>query len=195
VGTDATEADNACLRQEQLLASGEGGVVQLTERDDNRDLRAAVKKYLADIEDHKKGKTHAAYSTALEYFLETCRQASLDDITRDDILAFTKYLRSQGLSDRSVYNNFLNVRTFLKAHGVTCEMMGLQKSDTPKYTKKKPNIYDPEELDGFFKGCSDEERVIFKFFLNRRNPRPDRTQNPGHHPCEISRASPRKTGA
>src|ERR1700688_51636 len=68
---------------------------------------------------NKKAKTLAAYTTALNYFTESCPKLFVQDIERADLLKFCAFLRDKKKqAPRSVYNKFDNVMTFLKANGI-----------------------------------------------------------------------------
>ena len=74
--------------------------------------------YLDEVKLTKKPKTLAAYTTALEYFTESCTKMNLEEIERGDLLKFSAFLRDEKKqSPRSVYNKFENVMTFLKMTG------------------------------------------------------------------------------
>jgi site-specific recombinase XerD len=111
----------------------------------------------------KKPKTLAAYTTALNYFTESCPKLHLQGIERADLLKFCAFLRDKKKqAPRSVYNKFENVMSFLKANGIR----GLvEKNDWPRYTEEEPEMYEQEELDKLFKTCDAEERLWYEFFL------------------------------
>ena len=129
----------------------------------HRSLAKAISAYLDEVQSTKKPKTHAAYSTALEYFAESCRKQSLDTIERSDLLKFAAFLRDEKEQcPRSCWNKFSNVMTVLKAQGIR----GLaQKNDWPRFVEEEPEIYEKEELDALFATCDSEERIWFEFFL------------------------------
>jgi hypothetical protein len=82
-------------------------------------LVGAVTTYLAEIQLTKKPKTLAAYTTALDYCLESCKAQHVTEIDRRHMLEFTAFLRDEKEQmPRSVYNKFENVMTFLKANKV-----------------------------------------------------------------------------
>jgi integrase/recombinase XerD len=103
------------------------------------------------------------YTTALNYFTESCHKQNLHEVDRRDLLKFSAFLRDEKeQAPRSVYNKFENVMTFLKANGIR----GLAgKNDWPRYTQEEPEIYEPEELDKLFAACDAEERLWYEFFL------------------------------
>jgi integrase len=164
VGKDAQDAAARRQRKEAELNALNNGVPVLPENDDgHRSVAAAVTQFLEETELTKKPKTLAAYTTALNYFTESCRRLYLHEIERHDLLKFSGFLRDQKKQSlRSVYNKFETVMTFLKANSIR-GLVG--KNDWPRYTEEEPEMYEQEELDKLFKTCSDEERLWFEFFL------------------------------
>jgi len=148
----------------QNSAHGNNGVPILAEPGDgHRSVAAAVADFLEETELTKKPKTLAAYTTALNYFTESCRKLYLHEIERYDLLKFVGFLRDEKKqSPRSVYNKFETVMKFLKANGIR-GLVG--KNDWPRYTEEEPEMYEQEELDKLFKACTDEERLWYEFFL------------------------------
>ena len=149
----------------ELNAANHGVVLQSEQNNSPTDhsLTAAVADFLDDTKLTKKPKTVAAYTTALNYFLESCSKRRVEDIERKDLLKFSAFLRDEKeLHPRTVYNKFENVMSFLKAQGVR----GLvKKADWPQYTEEEPEVYEQEELDTLFAACDAEERLWFEFFL------------------------------
>jgi len=164
VGKDAQDAAARRQRKEAELNALNNGVPVLPKNDDDhRSVAAAVTQFLEETELTKKPKTLAAYTTALNYFTESCRRLNLHEIERHDLLKFSGFLRDQKKqSPRSVYNKFETVMTFLKANGIR-GLVG--KNDRPRYTEEEPEIYEQEELDKLFKACNEEERLWYEFFL------------------------------
>jgi integrase/recombinase XerD len=164
VGKDAADAATRRLRKEAELAALNAGVTVIPENGNGqRSLSTAVAEYLEEVRISKKPKTHAAYSTALDYFVESCPKIFLTDINRKDLLKFSAFLRDEkDQSPRSVYNKFENLMTFLKAQGIR-GLVG--KNDWPRYVEEEPEVYEKEELETLFKACGPEERLWFEFFL------------------------------
>jgi integrase len=162
VGRNAQDAATARDKKAAVLnAKGHGiAVVQETGQ---RSLATAVADYLDEVKLTKKPKTLAAYTTALEYFTESCHKLHITDIERKDLLKFHAFLRDEKeQAPRTCWNKFANVMSFLKAQGVR-GLVG--KNDWPRFTEEEPEIYEPEELAALFKVCDDEERLWFEFFL------------------------------
>lgn len=164
VGKDAQDAAARRQRKEAELHALNNGVPVLPDNGNGHPTTAAaVARFIEETELTKKPKTLAAYTTALNYFTESCRKLYLQEIERHDLLKFASFLREEKKqSPRSVYNKFETVMTFLKANGIR-GLVG--KNDWPRYTEEEPEMYEQEELDTLFKACNEEERLWFEFFL------------------------------
>ena len=164
VGKDPADASARRQRKEAELNAVNNGVSVVPEcQNGNRSVAAAVAEFLDEAKLTKKPKTHAAYSTALSYFVESCHKLNLEEIDRKDLLKFSAFLRDEKeQAPRSVYNKFENVMTFLKAHGIR-GLVG--KNDWPRYTEEEPEIYEQEDLDTLFAACDSDERLWYEFFL------------------------------
>ncbi len=164
VGKDPADASARRFRKEAELNAVNNGVSIVPDgQNGHRSLAAAVAEFLDETKLTKKPKTLAAYTTALNYFTESCHKLDLDKIERKDLLKFSAFLRDEKKqAPRSVHNKFENVMTFLKANGIR-GLVG--KNDWPRYTEEEPEIYEQEELDKLFKACDEEERLWYEFFL------------------------------
>ncbi|MFZ1138180.1 MAG: tyrosine-type recombinase/integrase [Candidatus Sulfotelmatobacter sp.] len=165
VGKDPQDAAARRQRKEAELNALNNGVSVLPENGENgsRSIARAVAQFLEETELTKKPKTLAAYTTALNYFTESCPKLFLQDIERKDLLKFCAFLRDEKKqAPRSVYNKFENVMTFLKANGIR-GLVG--KNDWPRYTEEESEMYEQAELDKLFKACDAEERLWYEFFL------------------------------
>jgi integrase/recombinase XerD len=166
VGKNSLAAEAKRHQQEQMLTAKADGLkagLRFAEESDRLSLADAVTAYLAETQLTKKPKTLAAYTTALDYFLESCKRQQLADVERRDLLEFAAFLRDEKeQAPRSVYNKFENVMTFLKSQGVR-GLVG--KNDWPRYTEEEPEMYEPEELGKLFAACDAEERLWYEFFL------------------------------
>lgn len=164
IGKDAQDAAARRERKEAELHALNNGVSVLPENGDGqRSVAAAVAQFLEETELTKKPKTLAAYTTALNYFTDSCRKLYLHEIDRYDLLKFSSFLRDEKKqSPRSVYNKFETVMAFLKANGIR-GLVG--KNDWPRYTEEEPEMYEQEDLNTLFKVCDDDERLWYEFFL------------------------------
>jgi integrase/recombinase XerD len=164
VGKDAADADARRRRKAaELNAVNNGAAIVPENGHGQQSIAAAVADYLEETTLTKKPKTLAAYSTALNYFTESCHKLNIEDIDRKDLLKFCAFLREEKKqSPRSVYNKFENLMSFLKAQGIR-GLVG--KNDWPRFTEEEPEIYEEKELDKLFAACNAEERLWYQFFL------------------------------
>src|SRR5271170_6400076 len=165
VGKNAADAGARRQRKEAELNAVNNGVAVVPEKGDNghRSLATAVTEFLDETKLTKKPKTLAAYTTALNYFTESCPKLYVKDIERSDLLKFSAFLRDKKqLHPRTCWNKFSNVMSFLKAQGVR-GLVG--KNDWPRFVEEEPEIYEQEELDKLFAKCDAGERLWYEFFL------------------------------
>jgi integrase len=164
VGKEAQDAAAMRLRKGAELNAANNGVAVVPENGNGqRSLAGTVADYLEEVKLSKKPKTHAAYSTALAYFVESCHKVNLQDVDRRDLLKFAAFLRDdKEQAPRSVYNKFENVMTFLKAQGIR-RLAG--KNDWPRFVEEEPEVYEKEELEKLFKACDPDEQLWYEFFL------------------------------
>jgi integrase/recombinase XerD len=166
VGKNALAAEAKRHQQEQTLTARVAGLkagLKFANEEGQVRLTDAVTAYLGDTQLTKKPKTLAAYTTALDYFLESCKKQYLADIERRDLLQYSAFLRDEKeQAPRSCWNKFANVMSFLKANKIR-DLVG--KNDWPRYTEEEPEMYEPEELDKLFAACDAEERLWYEFFL------------------------------
>jgi integrase len=164
-GTAAEAGHPADQKTKELTArkanAAAGFILPQPEGASGWSLRDAVDTYLLEIQAHRKPKTHAAYATALKYFLQSCSKQMLEELIRTDMLSFMTHLRKNNQSPRSVSNKFSNVMGFLKWAKIN---LGIGKNDWPKYTEEEVDNYSPNELETFFDACDETETVWFKFF-------------------------------
>ena len=129
-------------------------------------LDAAMDEYLAEIEAGRKPKTFRAHKVSLRYFYECVGNKPLNQISRGDLLDFPVFLREEKhQADRSTYNKFENVMTFLKHFDINGKTLKIRAHDWPKFVEEEPEIYEQDVLDKFFAGCDANELLLFEFFL------------------------------
>jgi len=168
VGKNAADAQSARLAKQAELNAVKAGLEILDAPvmiggQAKHSLAAAIASYLEDVKLSKKPKTYSAYSTALNYFAESCRKQFVEDIDRKDMLRFSAFLRDEkDQSPRSVYNKFESMMAFLKLQGVR-GLVG--KTDWPRFTEESPEVYEREEISKFLDACEPNERLWFAFFL------------------------------
>ena len=126
-------------------------------------LNSAVERYNNEVKANKADRTWFAYRNSLRHFLASCRKTTVQQVTREDLLAFKTYCKTvKKHADGTVYNNFLNVMVFLKWAN---QPTGIKTEDWPKKPKPDPEEFSDEELEAMFKVADAEERLILKSFL------------------------------
>lgn len=123
----------------------------------------AVASYLKDIEPpQREPKTYAAYKYCLELFAATCVKRFVQDVKREDLLAFVRNLYELKCGPRTAYNRAVIVSQMLKANGVT---KLLHNRDWPEYVEPIRPIYEEEEIEAVLKVCDAQERVLYLCYL------------------------------
>ena len=113
VGKDPADAGARRQRKEaELNALNNGVTVVPDDQNGRRSLAAAVTDFLDETKLTKKPRTHSAYSTALNYFLESCPKLNVEDVDRKDLLKRS----SRRMPTRS-YNNYFWLGVILAQFG------------------------------------------------------------------------------
>ncbi len=153
-------------RELDLLHGGRPTAKPKPERAALKMLDAAIDEYRDEIEAGRKPKTYSAYNVSLRYFYESIGNKPLSDISRTDLVDFTVFLKEEKhRSDRSAYNKFENVMTFLKHFDITGKSLKIKSHDWPQYVEEEQEIYEQDDLDTFFAACDEDELLLFEFFL------------------------------
>ena len=96
MGKDPADASARRQRKEAELNALNNGVTVVPDgQNGHRSLAAAVTEFLDETKLTKKPKTHSAYSTALNYFMESCPKLHVEDVDRKDLLKFSAFLRDE----------------------------------------------------------------------------------------------------
>jgi integrase/recombinase XerD len=127
-------------------------------------LTAAVDRYLAMVEAQRSHRTYISYRYTLKKLLvPSYEKKSVDQVAREDILAFMTRCYELGLGHRTVYDKLVVVLQLFKRHGKS----GLiASSDWPKYVETIRPIYEPEEIQSMFKHAKEDEAIFLKFMLS-----------------------------
>jgi integrase len=174
IGTDAAAAMKAVDRKNaelQYIALG-GEVLGLSTGVKRLTVAKAIAEYLADCKDRqgKSGyglapRTVEAYEHRLRFLKSFKPNAFIDEVDVAFAKEFRRFLRNhpQDLSDRTCHNIMQAVSTFLLSTGCAAAKPILKEMSFP------PTIvipYSMEEMRQFFAACTEEEDLIFKFFLH-----------------------------
>lgn len=121
-----------------------------------------VEQFSIETKANKKHKTYLGYKKSTEYFLQSCAKATVESVDRRDMLNFKTFLKGEGFSKRSVYNNFLNVMIFLRWAKVE---HGVLKGDWPPKSERDPEEYTDVEITAMLDAADSEERILLSSFL------------------------------
>jgi len=121
--------------------------------------------------------TRRCYRDSTGLFLKYCTAGGVEHIEGIDkkvLLQFKPFLRESKdrygfpISDRTVYNHFLNTVSFLNEYKVDHE---LKEGDWPTYEEKEVSVYSDAEFSTLLAAANVEERDVLEFFfgVNFRN--------------------------
>jgi integrase/recombinase XerD len=146
------EANRAGIETVQEIGSGKGLTVA-----------EAVASYLKDMEPpQREPKTYVAYKYCLELFASTCAKRFVQDVKREDLLAFIRKLYELNCGPRTAYNRAVIVSQLLKANGIT---KLLRNRDWPEYVEPIRPIYEEEEIQALLNACDGDERILYLCYL------------------------------
>lgn len=146
------EANRAGIETVQEIGSGKG--LSVTE---------AVASSLKDMEPpQREPKTYVAYKYCLELFASYCAKRFIQDVKREDLLAFIRKLYELNCGPRTAYNRAVIVSQLLKANGIT---KLLHNRDWPEYVEPIRPMYEEEEIQSLLKACGKDERVLYLCYL------------------------------
>lgn len=114
-------------------------------------LRDASPRFVQAAKDRGAKEAAEIYKRTLDEFLVGCNKTYADELTHDDVLKFHGQMKNRKLSDRTVHNRHMNLRSFLLTLGFSAERVkAIAGKKAPKFEKTMPEIYEPDELKAFF---------------------------------------------
>ena len=133
-------------------------------------LAQASERYFTNLEARGlDAKSIRAYRTGVDPFVQTCKKACVEDVTRQDMIDFMGWLRKQPLPirrnsnpERTYSNKVGYVAIFLKEFGVS---RLLKKKEYPRYHKKKVVAHPEDELSLLYGRANAEERFLLDYFI------------------------------
>jgi len=151
-------------RKSASLELKRSGIQVVEPSDQNkRSLVSAISEYKAEVSAQKSPRTANVYGYALARFQKSCKKRNLGDVARSDIMDFIAFLRKEGLADRTVHNGVERILTFLRWCGITGL---LSRNDKPKFTAKKVDAYDENQLEALYVHSTREEKLLWQFFVH-----------------------------
>lgn len=145
VGENPASALNAKLSKEKLLtakiAAKQAGVT-LVEVPGRTYLRRAAKLYAQDRTDAGALEAARQAENVTDEFIACCGKTFVDEVTKDDVVTYHRWLRKQGRTDRTVANKHQRLRSFFRFAGIDVAIM----PQKPKYEKELPTVYTAEQV-------------------------------------------------
>jgi integrase len=132
------------------------------------------------------------YTTTLAAFVKRCRRTYACEVTETDVIDFIDWLKSEGYAEKvwvpttggkkirvdgnhrkgygtkSLVMRYVTVRGFLRSCGVLVDEL-IKEANHKRLSAKPDQNTDPltqEDLDRFFRACSDPYRMVFTFSLS-----------------------------
>lgn len=165
-GPDAfIAAEKARQKQAEMSAAHSGIIPQPTPEPSTVErvtLKAALGAYLDYIQYHRTLRTFRTYRPVLAHFGTFCTRTYVDDVSRDDLLAFATACLKKGQKGKSVYNKLVVLAQLLKQNG---RAKVLHATDWPSFVETVRPIYEDAELKALFGQCTADEKMRFKFYL------------------------------
>jgi integrase len=165
-GADAARAADLMKFRQGEVAAIRSGVVPAPVPEPEKPKRLAVDQaiddYLEYIKYNRTLRTFRTYRPILLAYKEFNRHQYIDQIAREDLMAFATAALKQGQKGKSVYNKLVVISQLLKQHG---RGKLLNATDWPSFVETVRPIYEDKELATFFKACTRDEEVRFKFYL------------------------------
>lgn len=159
VGENAATALNAKLSKEKLLkaktAAKDAGVT-LIETPGRKYLRRAATLYIQDRKDAGAMEAARQAENVTDEFMATCGKTFVDEVVKDDVVVYQRWLRKQGRTDRTVANKHQRLRSFFRYAGLDVAAIMPEK---PKYEKELPTVYTAKEVSALL-GAADDYMTL-----------------------------------
>jgi integrase len=160
---DALASLKAAQKRSTAVAMASKAGVSINEDPKRISLREEFPRFIQATLDRGSVEAAETYGRSIEEFLDGCVKIYADEVTREDISKFHTRLKARGLSARTVHNRHQNLRSFLLKLGLDLKTIA---GKAPRFDKTLPQIYEPDDLAGFFSKLeSDYDRLLFDALL------------------------------
>jgi integrase len=161
--TDALAALNLAKKRANAIAVADDAGVQIVTDPKRMSIKEARAGYFEAAQARGALETAEVVDRALSEFQITCPKIYVDQIVREDVTKFQAAMRKQGLSDRTVYNRHMNLRSFILFCGGDAEVVC---GPAPRFEEQTVEIYEPEDLKPFFAvEMKEYDRLLFGVLL------------------------------
>jgi hypothetical protein len=177
VGFDPVFAHNAQIAKASALAKGitEGAEIVDAGTGGRKTIAHCIEAWLRDLRRYqgksgkgKSPKTLSAYEYRAGLFAGFCKAQKIEDLDQISHAKLGEYVDCLNnlpadFSDRSIFNLFETLCTFLRHHEIFSGIKIMKELD---YQEADVESYEPDELGALFQACKEDEKLIFQFFLN-----------------------------
>ena len=185
IGKDLNAAIAALLNMEDCKALNNVAVLRTVRASivpatvPRKTIAEAAREYI-ERSRQKSHKTLIGYRTAVNLFVQSCKQTYFDEIRRDDILDYLSLLRKcvspktgRRFGESTVFNYFLKTMVFLNDRGIAkyvAKEDWVQKKDWPinvdkRNKNKKYATYLKEEIAATLQVANGTEEALIRFLL------------------------------
>jgi integrase/recombinase XerD len=162
-GTDLNLAIACKKRQEAALITATPAQPR-PEVESRLTVDESIALYLSDMYDSKSPKTYGGSRRTLARFRKSCRRDFLEDITEADLQLFVRFLRTENLSNRTIFNTFQGLNSFLRINKIFIGSPILKKLGG-EYDEKVVTAYTKQEVAALLSACDEEDKLVWEFFL------------------------------
>ncbi|HWF39104.1 MAG TPA: hypothetical protein VG322_11325 [Candidatus Acidoferrales bacterium] len=170
-GNTYDQAEIACMKLERKLkAQSQGFIIPDTAPDVTQHrITDVIAVYLAKLAapgsdgDPTPIKSQNAAKSELEKFAAWSGKTYVEEIDREVLLAFRRFLYTKGLQQNTVRNKMVQVLSWLKTNGVVPYVPLLVKGDLPKPKTTKPDPYSQKEWEEMKALATPEELLLTRF--------------------------------
>ncbi len=158
VGDNATEALAALKRKQAQMSATKVAVEEGLELKDvpteRKTLKALRNEYVQAALDRGAAESAEVYGRSIDEWLQITRRVFPEDVIATDMNVYLREMRKLEYGDRTVSNRWGHVTSFLTFCGLNTKAIAPRR---PKYEKKVPQRYEPEELRRLFASIKDEK--------------------------------------
>jgi integrase len=165
--TEALAALQTAQKRANAVAEAEDAGVKVVTDEKRAVLKTEATKFAQAALARGSNEAAELYQRTLDDFLTGCSKTYADQLTHDDVLRFHGQMRKDGLSDRTVHNRHMHLRSFMIYLGFPKERVEkIAGKKAPKFEKTMPKIYEPEDLKPFFNSLDTEyDKLLFDLLL------------------------------
>lgn len=159
-GETPTDALTALAKKRAILqariAAADAGL-HLEETQPPGTLDSEAKRFVKAAVDRGSSEAAQVYEHDTREFIQVINRVYAKEITREDLTRYQRWLRDNHKSDRTIFNRWRNVRSFLLWLSLPVKEIA---RDRPRYEKTLPEVYTDAELKALFAATRDPRLAL-----------------------------------